>query len=55
MNSSIMYKENGAIGALLDIYKKSLNELKITIEGLSQQEFINSIDTKTNDEDCRSI
>ena len=50
-----MYQENGAIRALLDIYKKSLNELKTTIEGLCQEELINIIDRRTNDEDCRSI
>ncbi len=49
------YRNNGAIGALLDEYEKSLNELKSVIANLTSYELTKIVDEETNDEDCRSI
>lgn len=49
------YRDNGAIGALLDEYEKSLVELKALIKDITPSELINIVDTQTEDEDCRSI
>ena len=49
------YRDNGAIGALLDEYEKSVNELKDTIVNLSSSELARVIDKETKDADCRSI
>ena len=38
------YRDNGAIGALLDEYEKSVNELKDTIVNLSSSELARVID-----------
>ena len=49
------YRNNGAVGALLDEYEKALSELKVTIAGLSEQELAQIRDTRTEDPDCVSI
>lgn len=49
------YRTNGAIGALLDEYEKSLNELKEVISILSASDLTTIVDKETKDEDCRSI
>lgn len=49
------YRDNGAIGALLDEYEKSIEELKQVIVDLSDEDLIEIIDEETEDEDCRSI
>ena len=49
------YRTNGAIGALLDEYEKSLNELKEVISSLSASDLTTIVDKETKDEDCRSI
>lgn len=49
------FRNNGAIGALLDEYEKTLNELIITIDNLNQEELTKIIDFNTKDEDCKSI
>ena len=49
------YRDNGAIGALLDEYEKSVNELKDTIVNLTSSELARVIDKETKDADCRSI
>ncbi|WP_299890469.1 DinB family protein [uncultured Lacinutrix sp.] len=49
------YRNNGAIGALLDEYEKSLNELINTIKNISSSQLIKIIDNKTKDKDCTSI
>jgi prefoldin subunit 5 len=50
-----VYRDNGAIGALLDEYEKALQELKDIIRNLTSTQIIEIIDTETNDESCRSI
>lgn len=49
------YRTNGAIGALLDEYEKSVNELKNVIASLSTSELTRIVDKETKDDDCRSI
>jgi len=45
----------GAIGALLDEYEKAINELKLIITDISDNELIDIKDPYTNDSNCRSI
>lgn len=55
MNKEINYRDNGAIGALLDEYEKAINELnKVTLD-VTEEELVHLVDLKTTDEDCRSI
>ncbi len=49
------YRNNGAIGAILDEYEKSLNELIAVIGNVSNEDLVQILDPKTQDEDCRSI
>jgi len=49
------YRTNGAIGALLDEYEKSIEELKELISTVSTEDLIAVVDDQTRDEDCRSI
>ncbi|MGB1270042.1 MAG: DinB family protein [Flavobacteriaceae bacterium] len=49
------YRNNGAIGALLDEYEKSVRELKCVILNLTASELIKIVDEETNDKDCKSI
>lgn len=49
------YRNNGAIGALLDEYEKSINELKAVIADVTFDELIEVVDHETKDPDCRSI
>ena len=51
----IQYRNNGAIGALLDEYEKALKELIITIQGISYAQLIEVVDPKTDDKDCKSV
>ena len=45
----------GAIGALMDEYERAAEDLKKILETLPQELFVKIYDSKTNDEDCRSI
>ena len=49
------YRTNGAIGALLDEYEKSVNELKEVILNLTTSELTKIVDKETKDKDCKSI
>lgn len=49
------YRDNGAIGALLDEYEKAVNELKDLISTISVEELSTIVDEETEDKDCRSI
>lgn len=49
------YRNNGAIGALLDEYEKSVAELKHVIVDLTSVELTKIVDPETKDKDCRSI
>lgn len=49
------YRTNGAIGALLDEYEKSVKELKEVILELTTFELTKIVDEATKDKDCKSI
>ncbi len=49
------YRDNGAIGALLDEYEKAVIELKNLIHDLSVEALTKIVDAETKDKDCRSI
>jgi hypothetical protein len=51
----INYRDNGAIGALLDEYEKALVELKSVITDLTHEDLITIVDNETKDPDCKSI
>ncbi len=55
MNSKRKFRNNGAIGALLDEYEKALDELTSVIANISPQQLTKIIDFTTNDQDCISI
>ena len=50
-----VYRDNGAYGALLDEYEKSLDELKSLVSKISSENLSKIVDHATKDEDCRSI
>lgn len=49
------YRDNGAVGALLDEYEKSIYELCILLDSVNSQQLVKIVDHETKDEDCRSI
>lgn len=49
------YRDNGAIGAILDEYERSVKELKAVIQSISANDLVKIVDAETEDEDCRSI
>lgn len=49
------FRENGAFGALIDEYEKSIIELQEVINDISSEELITIADSETKDPDCRSI
>jgi hypothetical protein len=51
----LKYRENGAVGALLDEYERSIEALKALLLTIYNNELTTIVDTKTEDEDCRSI
>ena len=44
----------GAIGALMDEYERASSDLKLLFRNISEERFIEILDTQTKDEDCRS-
>ena len=55
MSKETKYRDNGAIGALLDEYERSIKELIIVIENIPNNLLSTIVDHETKDEDCRSI
>ncbi len=49
------FRNNGAIGALLDEYERALSELQKVILPITNKELITIVDNKTEDADCKSI
>lgn len=49
------YRDNGAVGALLDEYEKAIDELIEIIQPISSDLLHKVIDAETKDDDCRSI
>ncbi|HEV8485649.1 MAG TPA: DinB family protein [Blastocatellia bacterium] len=44
----------GAIGALMDEYERASSDLKLLLRDISEDRFIEILDTQTKDNDCRS-
>ena len=55
MEYKITYRNNGAIGALLDEYERALADLKRVLSTVKTDELVTIVDTETKDDDCRSI
>lgn len=55
MKSTKQFRDNGAIGALLDEYEKAIIELKEVITPITNEALITIVDHDTKDPDCRSI
>lgn len=49
------YRNQGAVGALLDEYERAITDLKKVIVSLSFAQLTTIVDNETKDEDCRSI
>ncbi len=49
------FRNNGAIGALLDEYEKSIIELQDVISSISKEELVIIADKITEDPECKSI
>ncbi len=49
------YRNNGAIGAILDEYERAVQDLKDVLKTVTSAELVAIVDDKTNDTDCRSI
>lgn len=49
------FRDNGAIGAILDEYEKSIVELEEVINDVTTEELTTIVDPVTEDADCRSI
>jgi uncharacterized damage-inducible protein DinB len=49
------YRNNNAIGAILDEYETALTELEYVIVDLTNEDLIAIVDNKTEDSDCKSI
>lgn len=49
------FRDNGATGALLDEYEKSIEELKDVITAISKEDLVEIVDYETKDKDCESI
>ena len=49
------FRNNGAIGALLDEYERSISNLIETFSSVNDADLSQIIDRETDDEDCRSI
>ncbi len=49
------FRNNGAIGALLDEYEKALFELEQVISDVTPEELVRVADTETKDPECKSI
>jgi uncharacterized damage-inducible protein DinB len=55
MEYKTTYRNNGAIGALLDEYERALMDLKRVLSTVTQAELVTIVDAETTDEDCHSI
>ena len=45
----------GAIGALMDEYERAASELRHLVETFNEEAFTEILDSRTNDENCRSV
>lgn len=49
------YRDNGAVGAILDEYEKALDELQMSVKNITDLELTTIADPETQDPDCKSI
>ena len=49
------YRNNGAVGALLDEYERVIKDLKLVLQSITHHELVTIVDAETKDDDCRSI
>jgi len=49
------YRDNGAIGAVLDEYERAVNALIAVINKVSVEDLVRIVDSTIKDKDCRSI
>lgn len=49
------YRDNGAVGALLDEYERAILELSSVLDIVQPDQLTKIVDPHTDDEDCRSI
>ena len=49
------YRNNGAVGALLDEYERAIKDLKLVLQSITHHELVTIVDAETKDDDCRSI
>ncbi len=49
------YRNNGAIGALLDEYERVVSELQTVIQNISPEQLTHIVDKQTKDPSCKSI
>ena len=54
-NIATSYRNNGAIGALLDEYERAIKDLQQALKTVTAEELTTIVDDKTADIDCRSI
>ena len=45
----------GAVGALMDEYERATSDLKRLLQLIPEDQFIQILDTQTDDEECRSV
>lgn len=55
MDKAHHFRNNGAIGALLDEYERAISELKFVIQDIEANDLEKIIDHQTSDIDCKSI
>ena len=55
LNNKMTYRNNGAVGALLDEYERAIKDLKKVLRTITPKELLTIVDTTTADEYCRSI
>lgn len=46
---------DGPVGALMDEYERALDEIKLVLTEITQEQFVLIIDPETEDEGCRSF
>ncbi|MEP2936476.1 MAG: DinB family protein [Gilvibacter sp.] len=56
MNKKIhQYRNNGAVGAILDEYQRALNDLEAVLSTVSTEHLVAIVDAQTKDPNCMSI
>jgi uncharacterized damage-inducible protein DinB len=45
----------GGIGALMDEYERAASDLRLLLQLITEDQFVQILDTQTSDEECRSV